>query len=138
MWYGVPFARQWRPVVGVLRLCWLLPGLFDCCCCPRASVHRPSITCLSVFLCAPPPLPTHVHSPVIGRACGTPHVRRSSLPAHHIASHPLPTPPHPPRPFHARHSRPPKLSVIPPPAACLIPDTLKAFVWQSPTPPMTL
>ena len=51
MWHGVPFARQGRPVVGVLRLCWLLPASFDCFCCPRASVLRPSITCLAVFLC---------------------------------------------------------------------------------------
>ena len=52
MWHGVSFVRQWRPVVGVLRLCWLLPGSFGCFCRPRASVHRPSITCLAVFLCA--------------------------------------------------------------------------------------
>ena len=42
---GVPFARQWRPVVGVLRLCWLLPGLFDCFCCPRASAPPPPLRC---------------------------------------------------------------------------------------------
>ena len=30
MWYGVPFARQWRPIIGVLRICWLLPWPFDC------------------------------------------------------------------------------------------------------------
>ena len=51
MWHGVPFARQWRPVAGLLRLCWLVPGSFDCFCCPRASVHRPSITCLAMFPC---------------------------------------------------------------------------------------
>ena len=34
MWRGVPFARQRRPIVGVLRMCWLLPGLFDCFCSP--------------------------------------------------------------------------------------------------------
>ena len=51
MWHDVPFARQWCPVVGVLRLCWLLPASFDCLCCPRASVHRRSITCLAVFPC---------------------------------------------------------------------------------------
>ena len=50
--HGVPFARQRRPIVGVLRMCWLLPGSFDCFCCPRVSVHRPSIACLAVFLCA--------------------------------------------------------------------------------------
>ena len=48
MWHGVPFARQRRPIIGVLRMCWL----FDCFCCPRASVHRPSVACLAVFLCA--------------------------------------------------------------------------------------
>ena len=52
MWHGVPFARQRRPIIGVLSMCWLLPGSFDCFCCPRASVHRPSITCLAVFQCA--------------------------------------------------------------------------------------
>ena len=46
---GVPFARQRRRVVGVLRLCWLLPGSFDCFWGPRASVHRPSVACLAVF-----------------------------------------------------------------------------------------
>ena len=44
MWHGVPFARHRRPVVGVLRMRWLLPGSFDCFCCPHASVHRPPIT----------------------------------------------------------------------------------------------
>ena len=34
MWYGVPFARQRRPIIGVLRMCLLLPGSFDCVCCP--------------------------------------------------------------------------------------------------------
>ena len=48
MWHGVPFTRQRRPV----RMCWLLAGSFDCCCHPRASVHRPSVACLAVFLCA--------------------------------------------------------------------------------------
>ena len=52
MWRGVPFASQRLPKVGVLRMCWLLPGSFDCFCCPRASVHRLSIACLAVFLCA--------------------------------------------------------------------------------------
>ena len=42
MWRDVPFARQRRPVIGVLRMCWLLPRSFDCFCCPRASVDRPS------------------------------------------------------------------------------------------------
>ena len=53
MWRGVPFACQRRPIVGVLRMCWLLPGSFDCFCCPRTFVHRPSIACLAVFLCGP-------------------------------------------------------------------------------------
>ena len=52
MWHGVPFACQRCPVVDVLGLCWLLWGSFDCFCCPRTSVLRPSTTCLSVFLCA--------------------------------------------------------------------------------------
>ena len=26
MWHGVLFACQRRPIVGVLRMCWLLPG----------------------------------------------------------------------------------------------------------------
>ena len=34
MWRGVPFACQRRPKIGVLRMCWLLPGSFDCFCCP--------------------------------------------------------------------------------------------------------
>ena len=46
MWRGVPFARQRRPIIDVLRMCWLLPGSFDCFCCPHTSVHRPSIVCL--------------------------------------------------------------------------------------------
>ena len=53
MWRDVPFARQRRPIIGVLRMCWLLPGLFDCFCCPHTSVHRPSIACLAVFLWGP-------------------------------------------------------------------------------------
>ena len=64
MWHGVPFACQRRPVVGVLRMCWLLPGSFDCFCCPHTSVHRPSIACLAVFLCGPPPRP-----PAMGNRC---------------------------------------------------------------------
>ena len=58
MWHDVPFAHQRRPIIGVLRMCWLLPGSFDCFCCPRASVYRPSVACLAVFLCAPPPPPS--------------------------------------------------------------------------------
>ena len=51
-WRDVSFARQRRPVVGVLRLCWLLWGSFECFCCPHTSVLRPSTTCLAVFACA--------------------------------------------------------------------------------------
>ena len=59
MWHGVPFACQRRPIAGVLRMCWLLPGSFDCVCCPHTSVHRPSIACLAVFLCGPGALFLH-------------------------------------------------------------------------------
>ena len=59
MWHGVPFACQRRPIIGVLGLCWLLPGSFDCFCCPHTSVHRPSIACLAVFLCSPGALFLH-------------------------------------------------------------------------------
>ena len=48
MWHGVPFAHQRRQIVSVLRLYRLLPGSFDCFCCP----HGLSITSLPVFLCA--------------------------------------------------------------------------------------
>ena len=61
MWHGVPFACQRRPIVGVLRMCWLLPGSFDCFCCPHTSVYRPSIACLAGradgVRRAPPPPP---------------------------------------------------------------------------------
>ena len=33
MWRDVPFACQRRPIIGVLRMCWFLPGSFDCFCC---------------------------------------------------------------------------------------------------------
>ena len=62
MWHGVPFACQRRPIVGVLRMCWLLPGSFDCFCCPHTSVHRLSIACLAVFLCGPGALFLHALS----------------------------------------------------------------------------
>ena len=62
MWHGVPFACQQRPIVGVLRMCWLLSGSFDCFCCPHTSVHRPSISCLAVFLCGPGALFLHALS----------------------------------------------------------------------------
>ena len=62
MWHGVPFACQRCPIIGVLRMCWLLPGSFDCFCCPHTSVHRPSIACLAVFLCGPGALFLHALS----------------------------------------------------------------------------
>ena len=62
MWHGVPFACQRRPIVGVLRMCWLLPGSFDCFCCPHTSAHRLSIACLAVFLCGPGALFLHALS----------------------------------------------------------------------------
>ena len=62
MWHGVPFACQWRPIIGVLRMCWLLPGSFDYFCCPHTSVHRPSIACLAVFPCGPGALFLHALS----------------------------------------------------------------------------
>ena len=62
MWHGVPFACQRRRIVGVLRMCWLLPGSFDCFCCSHTSVHRPAIACLAVFLCGPGALFLHALS----------------------------------------------------------------------------
>ena len=56
------FARQQRPIVGVLRMCWLLPGSFDCFCRPHTFVHRPSTACLAVFLCGPGALFLHALS----------------------------------------------------------------------------
>ena len=61
MWHGVPFARQQRLIVGVLRMCWLLPRSFDFFCCPHTSVHRPSIACLAVLLCARGPGALFLH-----------------------------------------------------------------------------
>ena len=43
-------------------MCWLLPGSFDCFCCPHTSVHRPSIAWLAVFLCGPGALFLHALS----------------------------------------------------------------------------
>ena len=43
-------------------MCWLLPGSFDCFCCPHTSVHRPSVACLAVFLCGPGALFLHALS----------------------------------------------------------------------------
>ena len=47
----VSFPRSRSPIVGILRMCWLLPGSFDCFGCPRTSVHRPSMAWLTVSLC---------------------------------------------------------------------------------------
>ena len=41
MWRDVPFARQRRPIIGVLGMCWLLPGSFDCFCCPHTPPPPP-------------------------------------------------------------------------------------------------
>ena len=38
-------------------MCWLLWGSFDCFCCPRASVHRPSIAPRCVSVCVRPRCP---------------------------------------------------------------------------------
>ena len=54
--------RQRSPIVGVLRMCWLLWGSFDCFCRPHTSVHRPSVACLAVFLCGPGALFLHALS----------------------------------------------------------------------------
>ena len=40
----------------------VVAGSFDCFCCPCASVHRPSIACLAVFLCGPGALFFHALS----------------------------------------------------------------------------
>ena len=56
-----PFARQRRPIVGVLRMCWLLRGFFDCFLlstrlCPQAVHSLPR--CVSVCVrprCPVPP-----------------------------------------------------------------------------------
>ena len=45
MWHSVPLARQRRPIVGVLRMCWLLPGPFDCFCCPFYVVCKCGLGC---------------------------------------------------------------------------------------------
>ena len=58
------FARQRCPIIGVLRMCWLLPGSFDCFCCPRASV-RSLPRCVSVCVrprCPVPPRAGHSRS----------------------------------------------------------------------------
>ena len=49
MWHGVPFARQRRPIIGILRMCWLLPGSFDCLtpppCCIQPKWGQPIQVC---------------------------------------------------------------------------------------------
>ena len=42
------FTGPWTVTRSSLRM----RGSFDCFCRPHASVHRPSIACLAVFLCA--------------------------------------------------------------------------------------
>ena len=44
---GCAVCALGRPVVGVLGLCWLFRGSFDCLCCPHTSVLRSSTTCLA-------------------------------------------------------------------------------------------
>ena len=80
MWRDVLFARQWRPIIGVLRMCWLLPGSFDCFCCPHTSVHRPSIACLAVFPCGPGALFLHALSPPSTLKARKTTVRRGPVP----------------------------------------------------------
>ena len=53
---GCGMVCRWRvsgaQSLAYWGLCWSLWGSFDCFCRAHASVHRPSITCLSVFPCA--------------------------------------------------------------------------------------
>ena len=142
MWHGVPFACQRHPIFGALRMCWLLPGSFDCFCCPHTSVHRPSIACLAVFLCGPGalfphalsgpdticPFPPHSWSAPDGlslllrkqpiwappaRSC---HQCRPWLPT-------LPSPALPPPPVLLRHSRRARAGARPPPRRAAAPHT---------------
>ena len=41
MWQDVPFARQQRPIIGVFRMCWLLPGSPP----PPSSMRRGVLAC---------------------------------------------------------------------------------------------
>ena len=102
MWHGVPFARQRRPIVGVLRMCWLppppppvpslpLPGLSSRPYAPFLSLGRlcqrtpPPRTVPISLLCvgrtaAMPPLPPHspTHPPTVGEV--TPRGRWGGVP----------------------------------------------------------
>ena len=90
MWRDVPFGRQRRPIIGVLRMCWLLPGSFDCFC--------------------PPPPP---RGNCTGVACGPRHRHVTSQtrwgPHRHHAPKPRNGPCHPPPHAepHVPHPRPP-------------------------------
>ena len=105
----VSFPRSRSPVVGMLGLCWLLPGSFDCFGCPRASVHRPSIACLAVFLCGPgaflPRAPTPPRAP---RTDATPAARVRPTDGR---SAPAALPPSPP-PGLARPPPPPRTATV--------------------------
>ena len=101
MWWDVPFARQPRPVVGVLRMCWLFRGSFDYVCCPHTPVLRPSTTCLA----APPPPPPSQRGARFwfrrqkcgntGPSClGQPVLLRSTYHRTHVADISQPHPPH--------------------------------------------
>ena len=57
MWHDVPFACQRRPIVGVLRMCWLLPGSFDCFCSPPPPPLQNRITGRHERCPPPPPSP---------------------------------------------------------------------------------
>ena len=71
MWQGVPFACQRRPIIGVLRMCWLLPGSFDCFCCPPSNskqlgfTHPPDSNLLAPL----PPLGIQVVKPPPPLSC---------------------------------------------------------------------
>ena len=59
MW-RVPFVRQRCPVVGAPRLCWVLRGSFDSCCCPPHLRRPPVVHNLPrcVLVCVRPRCPT--------------------------------------------------------------------------------
>ena len=89
MWHGVPFACQRCPIIGILRMCWL-SGSFDCFCCPRASVHRPSTICPFPphGWSAPDGLPLLLRKQPIWAAGDTPHLMpvEQGLPWHPVAT----------------------------------------------------
>ena len=68
MWRGVPFARQRRPIIYILRMCWLLPGSFDCFCCPPTLPHPVPTSVLThrgaKRVSTPPWAPGHPEPPV--------------------------------------------------------------------------